>query len=140
MLLVLNVRTVLGTVCSDFAGWLTLHTYKKKKQTHQKSEVEVTLKIILPGICSLPRLVPLIFPLNSHWVHPLPHLTGKQEMCCEPWFPGTLQLTSLTPDPSPSILGLSDVACQLVSVPAPQGHVHLYRPSPRLERLEESRI
>ena len=36
-----------------------------------------------------------MFPLKSHWVHPLPQLTGKQEMCCEPWFPWTLQLTSL---------------------------------------------
>ena len=84
---------------------------KEKKKKHQKSEVEGTFKIILPSICCLPRLVPLMFPLKSHWVHSLPQLTEKQEMCCELWFPWTFQLTSLTPDPSPSILDLLDVTC-----------------------------
>ena len=82
-------------------------SYLGKKKKHQKSEVEGTLKISLPGICSLPRLVLFIVPLETHWIHPLPQLTGNQEMCCEPWFPWTLWLTSLTPDPSPSIPDLS---------------------------------
>ena len=105
-----------GVKCKD-SPWVSVLRFcrlansayfkKKKKKPHQKSEVEGTLKISLPGICSLPRLVPLIFPLKTHWAHPLPQLTGKREMCCEPWFPWTLWLTSLTPDPSPSIPDLS---------------------------------
>ena len=34
------------------------------EKKHQKSEIDGTFKIILPGICCLPRLVPLMFPLK----------------------------------------------------------------------------
>ena len=42
--------------------------------------------IILPGICSPPSLISMTFPEEDHWVHHWPQLTGKQELCWEPWF------------------------------------------------------
>jgi len=69
--------------------------------------------IILPGICSPPSLTTLAFT-EGHWVHPLPQLTGKPEMCSESWFPMALQPISLTPDPSPSSLtSQGSPACHL---------------------------